>query len=134
MSLAIGRLDPNDAWLVIFYCRWPVLRVGIPDRARTNRDVDARVFRSGETPFQWGARAQSSMGAVEERDTFRYYLQIYWCEYSYAITTMYRDDLLEYRRSVYQVAESVVLTHPGYLLVIFSGFNIQPPRRKSRIA
>ena len=47
---------------------------------------------------------------------------------------MYRDDLLEYQRSVYQVAESVVLTHPGYLLVIFSGFNVQPPRRKSRIA
>ena len=43
---------------------------------------------------------------------------------------MYRDDLLEYRRSVYQVAESVVLTDPGYLLVIFSGFNIQPQGEK----
>ena len=61
-------------------------------------------------------------------------LRLYWCEHSYAITTMYRDDLLEHRRSVYEVAESAILMHPGNILVIFSGFNIQPPRRKSRIA
>ena len=46
---------------------------------------------------------------------------------------MYQDDLLEHRDSVYKVAGSVILMHLGHLLVIFSGFNIQLLRRKSRI-